>query len=209
LVPRKEGSINNKYLTNLGAENINEPTELVDTMFNSHQLDYEHTRTFMEDFNYWPKYFSDLKRNLTSKGKTISTEDLQNLLDRLPEYLQFSLSSGQPIKRAGPFFIKEAMNFAEAGDCTLSFFKTKAEIQKDEMIKQLRQKALDEKKKLSEEMDLIKQGAFKEWVESMSEEEQKNLAAPMNNSKMLIRSALRAKFESGIWEAKQRELGII
>jgi peptidyl-tRNA hydrolase len=58
-------------------------------------------------------------------------------------------------------------------------------------------------------LDLIKQGAFKEWVESMSEEEQKNLAAPMNNSKMLIMSALRAKFESGVWEAKQRDLGLI
>jgi hypothetical protein len=209
LVPRKEGSINNKYLTNLGEENVIEPTELEDAMFNINDLDYGHTKTYMEDFNYWPKYLSDLKRNLSAKGKTISTEDLQNLLDRFPEYLQFSLTSGQPIKRAGAYFIKEAMNYAVGGECTLFYFKTKAEIQKEEMIKQLRQKALDEKKKLSEEMDLIKQGAFKEWVESMSEEEQKNLAAPMNNSKMLIMSALRAKFESGVWEAKQRDLGLI
>ena len=100
------------------------------------------------------------------------------------------------------------MGFADGNECTLTYFKTKAEIQKQEAFEKLKQKALEEKDRLEADKDLIKTGLLLEWIESMSEEEQKKLAHPMTQSKMLIKSALRAKFETDIWPQKIVELGL-
>jgi hypothetical protein len=76
-----------------------------------------------------------------------------------------------------------------------------------ETIEKLKQKGIDEKKKLEAEKHLIKDGVFCEWLESFSEEERKRLAHPMNQSQMLIRSALRSKFETEVWPQRKVELG--
>jgi hypothetical protein len=204
---RKEGSIfNNNFLTkspNIPAVDSNTPE-----MFDTKLINYEYTRTHMPDFNYWPKYLNDLKRNLQSLQRVLTTVDLQNLIDRLPEYISFSSGTGQPLKHVGAFFIKEAMNFALGSECTLTLFKTQAEIKRQEALDKFRLKSIEEKKQIEADLDLIKNGVLLEWIESMSEEEQKRIAHPLNQSPMLIRSALRAKFETDVWVQKKGELGL-